>query len=598
MKKLFILIFGVMLLYGYRVKTPSDVFSVAMVLKQKVQYLREVSGVTTPFPQVPVQKNKYPRHVIQKALEILRKINIYRVSKHYGEIFIPPYPARNITPSEVYEIVKRVNTEVTPFIKNKQFLKHLKYIQYHGKTPNDVYRLLWSISLAFNSLLGVHGDTPTDVYVLAQKLVKTVKFIRETQNQYDTPNKPKYIPNLYPNHALYASYDFLRKVRKSEEHLWIEPTEIPTKPHKVITPTEVYDSLQYSIAELQRIKYRLGVERYFKLEPTKTTKTMSDVVQSIDYAKEIMPLFRLNRDIIQYPISSLKKTPNNVYAVTQSILKKIEILKNLKGIQKKPTTPPYIEGLKPIHAFQKANEATEKAIRLKVQMGFYPSEVPRSPIRPITPDDVYNMAIRLDGIVTILLHKAGYKKAEEYIYKVDKEIPTGKKPSDVYFNLWKISNNLDLLLAREYSVNEIYYLSNVLKAKLIPLLKKLKIKPKLIVKIENTKIDVTPKTQEDVFNLTLQVYEDLKHIQKRLNMNPSHIIIPKEQIVTSNNLYNALRIMNATVNEILIYKGMDETQIHYPTKSKKEETMTDLYANLLKIQTLLNSLYKDQSYEK
>jgi hypothetical protein len=208
------------------------------------------------------------------------------------------------------------------------------------------------------------------------------------------------------------------------------------------------------------------------------------------------------------------------------------------------------------------------------------------------------MAIRLDGIVTILLHKAGYQKAEEYIYKVDKEIPTGKKPSDVYFNLWKISNNLDLLLAREYSVNEIYYLSNVLKAKLIPLLKKLKIKPKLIVKIENTKIDVTPKTQEDVFNLTLQVYEDLKHIQKRLNMNPSHIIIPKEQIVTSNNLYNALRIMNATVNEILIYKSMDETQIHYPTKSKKEETMTDLYANLLKIQTLLNSLYKDQSYEK
>jgi len=598
MKKIGVLLFLIVFVYGYRVKTPNDVYSVAMILKQKVEFLRKQAGIKSKFPEVPKQHNKYPRHVIQKALEILRKVNIYRISHHYGAIFIPPYPARNITPSEVYEMVKRVNTEVTPFIKDKHFLQSLKPKVYYRKTPNDVYQLLWSISLAFNSLLGVHGDTSTDVYNLSQKLIETVKFIRQTQNIYNDPKKPKYIKHLYPNHALYASYDFLDKVRLSEKHLWIEPTEVPVKPHKVITPTEVYDSLQYSIAELQRIKYRLGVERYFKLPESKKTKTMSDVVQNIEYAKKLMPQFDLQKDIIQYPISSLRKTPNNVYAVTTSILKKIEILKNLKGIRQNPVQPPYIEGLKPIHAFQKANEATEKAIRLKVQMGFYPSEVPTSPIRPITPDDVYNMVIRLDGIITILLHKVGYENVDEYIYKIDKEIPTGKTPSDVYFNLWNISNNLDLLLAREYSLNEIYNLTNIIKAKLIPLEIKLKIKKEALNKIREKKLHLDSKTKEDVFKLTIDIYNDLKNIQKRLNMNPSHIIIPKDQIVTPNNLYNALRIMNATLNEILIYKNMDETQIHYFPKVKEKQTINDLYINLLKIKQMINLLYKDSSYEK
>jgi len=181
----------------------------------------------------------------------------------------------------------------------------------------------------------------------------------------------------------------------------------------VITPTDVYDSLQYNITELQRIKYRLGVERYFKLKRIQETKTPSDVVQNIKYATKLMPLFNFDKKLVQYPIKSLKKTPNNVYAVTQLILKKLDILKSLKGIKQEAKNPPYIYGLKPMHAYQKGIEDSEKAIRLKEQMGFFPSEVPTEPLREITPNDVYEIVIRLDGIVTILLHKVGYKKAQE-----------------------------------------------------------------------------------------------------------------------------------------------------------------------------------------
>ncbi len=585
-------------LFAFQVKTPSDVFSYAMLLKKKVVYLRHQAGIESDFPNVPPQHNKFPRHVIQKALEILSKINLYRISKGYGEIFIPPYPAREITPSDVYEMVKRLDAEVTPFIKNEKFLKSLRLIKYENKTPNDVYRLLWSISLAFDSLLGIHGYTPTDVYALSEKLVETVKFIRETQNMYDMPSKPPLEPDLHPNHALYASYDFLSKVRESQKHLWIDPTEVPKKPHRVVTPTDVYDSLQYNIAELQRIKYRLGVERYFKLKPVEGSKTPSDVVQNIKYATALMPLFSFDKPLIQYPISSLKKTPNHVYAVTDEILRKLDILKNLKGAAQKPKTPPFIYGLKPIHAYQKAIEATEKSIRLKVQMGFYPSEVPTEPLREITPNEVYEMVIRLDGIVTILLHKAGYKKAEEYIYKVDKHIPTNKTPSDVYHNLWRISNTFDVLLAREYTPNETYALSARIKSKVAHLLRAMNIKHGAIESIESQKFDLDTKTPADVFKKSIELYGRIKDIQKRLNMSESNIIIPKEKIITPNTVYNALRIINASINQILIYKNVEEEAVVYPMQIPTDKTPTDVFENLIKLQKLLHLLYMENMYER
>jgi hypothetical protein len=569
-----------------------------MLLKKKVEFLRKSAGINKPFPNVPPQTNKFPRHVIQKALEILNKINLYRISKNYGEIFIPPYPAREITPSDVYEMVKRLDAEVTPFIKDKDFLKSLKLIRYKEKTPNDVYRLLWSISLAFDDLLGIHGYTPTDVYALSQKLLDTVIFIRKTQNIYVLPEKPEKIPNLHPNHALYASYDFLSKVRTAEKHLWIDPTEVPKKPHRVITPTDVYDSLQYNIAELQRIKYRLGVERYFKLKPVKGSKTPSDVVQNIKYAMMLMPTFDFDKPLIQYPISSLKKTPNHVFAVTEEILRKLDILKNIKGIQQRPKKPPYIAGLKPIHAYQKAIEATEKAIRLKVQMGFYPSEVPSEPLREITPNEVYEIVTRLDGIITILLHKAGYKKAEEYIYKLNKTIPTGKVPSDVYNNLWRISNTLDILLASEYTPNETYALSKRIMSKIETLLKKLRIKDNAIKQTENMSINASNKTPRDVFYLTLKLYDEIKKVQKRLNMSQSNIIIPREKKVTPNTVYNALRIINANINEILIHTNIDEHDIIYPLDIPKNNTPTDVYKNVMKLYLMLRLLYDENNYKK
>jgi hypothetical protein len=147
------------LLFSYKIKTTSDVYSYAFTLKKKIEYLRKQESINSEFPEVPKQYNRSARHVIQKSLEILSKINLYRISKGYGEIFIPPYSARNITPSDIYDSVKRLDDEVNPFVTDKKFLQSIKVKKFTGKTPNDVYRFLWSISLVFDSFLGIHGYT-------------------------------------------------------------------------------------------------------------------------------------------------------------------------------------------------------------------------------------------------------------------------------------------------------------------------------------------------------------------------------------------------------------------------------------------------------
>ncbi len=591
---IFFLIFLPILLFGANIKTPSDVYSYTTMLKKKVQYLREQENILTTFPTVQEQKNKYPRHVIQKALEVLSKINLYRLSKGYGEIYIPPYPAREITPSDVYDLVKRLDEEVTPFIKNRKFLTTITKEKFVDKTPNDVYRLLWSISLAFDSLLGIHGYTPTDVYALSEKMLKTVKYIAQSQNIYKEIEKPKIKEGLHPNHALYKSYELLSQISTADKKLWITPAEVPTKPHKVITPTDVYDAMQYNIAELQRIKHRLGLERYFKLDNTKNRKNPSDVVQNIEYAILLFPDFSLNKNLIQYPTNSLDKTPNDVYGATQEILKKLQILKSIKGISQKPKKPPFIHGLKPSHTYQKALEATEKSLRLKTQLGFFPSQIPNAPFREITPNEVYELVLRLDGITTFLLKKVGYKKSSQYLYKLNKKIYVNKTPSDVYNALWEISNQLDILLATEYTPNETYIMAEKIEKKMQLLAHKF-----AIVEVKSTqKVIDTNKTPRDVFNLTIDLFGRVNSIQKRLNMGNIDIVIPAEDNITPTTVYNALRILNASINEILIYMNIEYSSSSSSSSSKIKKAPGHVYEKLKNVQSILTSIFEDKNYDK
>ena len=83
-------------------KTPSDVY-------RQVQLLSK-NHISSPWPTVAPEQGRAPRHVFQKTLEILDKINLYRINvAHSGAITVPRFPGRDITPNEVYAALSEIS---------------------------------------------------------------------------------------------------------------------------------------------------------------------------------------------------------------------------------------------------------------------------------------------------------------------------------------------------------------------------------------------------------------------------------------------------------------------------------------------------------
>jgi len=573
-------------------KTPSDVYSEAIVLKKMLVELRRENAIIAPLDDVEIQKNKLPRHVLQKSLEVLSKVNKYREIHNYGLISVPPVPPRKITPQDVYNNVERLKVEVSFLLKDRKVLKNKKFLikKYLNKTPSDVYRELWIISLGFDKLLG-QGFTPTDVYAQTEQIVQRIKFLRKSQRESTDIEMPKREANLHPNHALYKSVQLLAEISKAEKKLWMKSVPVPKIEERVISPTEVYDSLQTIKAELNRISRRLGIERSFSVELPKEKKTPSDVVQNIEYAIKLLPSFSFQQRLNQYPESSLVKTPSDVYALSEFILKKVRLIKDKRGIQVKAKLTPYVYGLKPIHVYVKGLENLEKISKLKALEGFHPSQIPSSPNTKITPSEVYELILRVDDELNLVYNsKMKDKKLIPYREYLDKKEYNDKTPSDVYNQLWKVSYELDTILNQEYTPNETYVLA-----------KKMRNDVKIMshyfldknITVVGTKY--TSKRPEDVFYESLKLMDNLQVLKDRGNLKSVKISIPKEKIITPTSVYNALRIISGTISEIHVFYGMEG--VEFELNRVENKTPSDVFEVVEDTNKLIEKILEDRSYE-
>ena len=594
MRYLFLLLVVYFGLYAQE-KTPSDVYSESVVLKQMVVELRRENHVESALRIAPKQKNKSPRHVLQKTLEILTKVNKYREINGYGQITVPPVPPRDITPQDVYKNVKRLKVEVAYLLNNKKILQEKKFHvkQYKFKTPSDVYKELWTVSLAFDELLG-QGFTPTDVYIQTQQIVDAIKFLRITQREHIEVKMPPLKENQHPNHALYKSIELLANLSKIQKKLWMEEVQVPTVEQKVISPTEVYDSLQTITAEIDRIFRRLGVERSFRVKKEKEKKTPSDVVQNLEYAIALLPDFAFEKKLNQYPKLSLKKTPNDVYALSEFILKKIQLMKDLRGIRAEAKQTTYIYGLKPIHVYVKGIENLEKIAKLKELEGFKPSQSPTAPNIAITPSEVYELILRLDDEINLLFNyediQANDNKLESYREVINKKHYKEKTSSDVYDYLWKVSYELDAILNLDYTPNETYVLAKKIEND-IQKIAEYFLKHSLNLELKQN----ISKKPSDVFASSLQLLDKLQYIKDRGNFTSVKTTIPKDKVITPTSVYNALRIVSATISEIRVFYGISESD--YTISVVENKTPSDVYSVVELANRIISKALKDSNYE-
>jgi hypothetical protein len=594
MKKILLILtlLSMLLQAEIRDKNANDVYALAETLKNKFIHLAGEKKIDARYMKIEEQKNKSPRHVLQKTLEVLQKINKYRQNNNLGLVNVPMYPSKNITDEDVYEAVKRLNDEVDLLLKKIKcpHIKELSKIKvYKDKTSNDNYHEVWLASLAIDELLG-RGYSPTYNYMESILIIDTINFLRNSQGIYDEVEKPLKKERQHPNHVLYAANQLLHKISNAEKKLWIDPVEVAENPQRIITPTEVHDTMQTILTELMRIRRRLGIERFYPHKKFDGLKTPSDVLQNMEYAIKLFPDFSLSSDLIQYDKSSLKKNINDIYALSEFVLNKVEFLKENKGIKVTPKEPPMIYSLNTMHIYQKGIETMEKINKLRIKDKLYEVALPASPRKRKSTDDVYSLLVMIDDEISIIMEKNGISDVKRWSYILDRKQYKEKEPSDVYHNLWKISSIIDIFRGINYTPNETFILAKKLEQRIDNIVEH------LIGKIEKVKIPKSSdKRATDVFYKTLQLYDILSIVERRANISVGAIEIPKEKIITIDAVYNALRVINATLIDLDINFGIEFYNQEIVLTEKK--TPSDVYDVLTGSYEILKALLEDKYYE-
>jgi len=572
------------------IRTPADVYGLAQSLSKHTDTLRRISGVMTPWPELPRQEDKAPRHVLQKALEVLKKIGRLRQIKHMGAISIPPYPSRSITPNEVFDMVQRLNSEIVLLLPPEERVSlHQPEAELLGKTSNDVYRALWRVSLAFDPLLGVRGFTPNDVYVQTEQILEMVRFLRLTQNLPNNIQPPPRPTGKHPNHALQAAYELLAHIAKAEENLWIEPAYVPKLERRVIIPTDVYDALSNIIAELQRIKYRLGVERHFPEPEVKTEKSPDDVVQNLQWASEMMPQFPLDRPLYQYDPESLAKTSSDVYLITEHILDELLRYRDFRGIKTLPRQPPQVSGLQLKHVYQKTLEGLEKINVLRQQMQVGAIALPKHPLRKITSMDVFDLVVRLDAELQHIYNQAELE--DTVLVEAVKKIaaPQDKTPSDVYANIWRISYLLDTVIGGDgYTPDDVYRESMIVLNDINLIAQHLKRK-----QIRKMPDFVGGYESQDVIIKARDILQLVTRIQDRAGLfeKGSPTSLPSAK-VTPNDVFNMVGLIHIELSSLKLHLGISDYPD--PVADVQGKTPSHVYQLLTHAHASLSSLLDEE----
>jgi len=537
-------------------KTPTDVYRLALTLEKSVKQLRDEQEIFDAWPLVRQQaESRAPRHVLQKSIEVLEKINRLRQIRKLGPITITAYPSRYITPNEVYDSVERLVGEVDLLLENKIELPTEKTVDRSKKRyePRDVYTKLWEVSLALDPLLGSYGFTPSDVYAQARYVNELIRFLRLSQNLPEIKALPERQHNRHPNHALQAAYHLLARINRAERNLWMQPEPVPVVPRRVIRPTEVFDALQIVIAELRRITFRLGIERNIPLPQVESGKSPADVIQLLNWAEGAMPQFEPGSQLYQYNPQSLSRKPADVLDVARQIEQGLMHYQQQRGIRAAAPEVALTEGLAPKHVYQKTLANLKKVDRLRQQTGLGEMVVPDYPLRAITPNEVYDLATRLRDELEIVYQHSGVRNVPATVavsLQADRITP-----SDVYRQMEGLSMLLDTALGSNgYPLRDLYRATTAINSELL-----------LLVRYRGRDGEVAlPElssyaTESQVLEAAHEVLKLVEMVQYRTGLVGDHV--PRQAIsgrVSLSDLFNTVDVISTELVSLKLQLGITE----------------------------------------
>ena len=256
--------------------TPSDVSRAVQDLISEIAILREELGVFDYPPQAELQDDRTPVHVYAKTLEVLSKV--VRAQRRFGvpEAASRQIPFKEVHSGDVLASVEYITDEIRK-IKTQMLIE--REIEpaalVGGLSPSFVYKNLADASFLLDGL-GGRALTPNDVFKNCVSILDEMEIIAgelDVSLDLELPeaNEEKK-PKEVAQQVLRATY----KVINLQTRLGMDASSVPSLTLVRVTPSEVYDATNMLLAEMARVKFRLGVDQQRAERPDPISKTPRD----------------------------------------------------------------------------------------------------------------------------------------------------------------------------------------------------------------------------------------------------------------------------------------------------------------------------------
>jgi len=560
--------------------SPSDVYAEASSIENKIKQWKAKQGLSSTWVNVAVVSGYKPRHVFQKAIEILDKISLYRVNiLQLGPIPRNYSVGREITPNEVFIEVKRIHEELVVMLQiigldmeHKEFRNN-----YTNKVPSDVFSKLSEVSIAMDELLGIRGISPSDVYMRSQQIVDYASFLRRSQNSPLNIEPPVKTTQKSPNHSLEAVRLLLVKINRINTNLLIDPVKIIEVPRRVIEPTDVYGSMGIVLAEMQRLQHQLGLEKFIPEIVLTEGKAPDDVIFNTQLATLLLPDFSDSQKIQSFNKALLYKTPNHVFSLTSYLINDLERFARFRGINLASIGLSTSEHLESKHVYTKALEVIDKIVKMRENSGLGRSAIPNFPVREITPQEVYNLTLRIDEYLSII-YKGYGMSSTPWITSNKIQYFRGKTPTDVFDNMLKINHLLEAVLGSQgHNVNDLFDKLNKLNNDINQILSSLSL-PVVTMNdaIKNTLVNITDIGLNNILQKLNHSIDIIAQIKKKEGIvDNARIKQPRNKTTTMYDVYRLTWQVEAELAEFKLMLGIEQDQVE--TKIKTEKTLLDVY---------------------
>lgn len=244
--------------------TPSHVYQVVDTINAELAAMHQANASQPRFDDsAPVLTPRRPRHVVQKAREVLLKVQMLRVLNGLPENPVPDYPTRELTPSDSKLMVDAILRDLRDLrAKFNVAGEPAPAALQSDRTPTDVYANLQKASDQLDGL-GIPKTVPNDVYRLAIMIVDDLEKIRTVRGKTTPIPVPADVPGKKPLDTYSRVFEILEslkaKVDADPSLKLADGVVLPNRRTGAINPSHVLDLENNLLAELGALKVGLGI---------------------------------------------------------------------------------------------------------------------------------------------------------------------------------------------------------------------------------------------------------------------------------------------------------------------------------------------------